>query len=203
MATNDPNIPEEEVNYPWRPRKQLMTNPEPDERTRLAAEAQAAQPQPPSEAQVPPPRDVHVPPRRPRGLPRKNAATRRIEQPLPPTEQPLPPAEQPAPSRPRRNTRARAPVNSAAELPAETGNNRAPAAARTQTAGNAQNVPKLAQVNSGPSRPRNGWQPLSPIQHPPSPIKYPSPSRRNTQPTQDNRERRAGRKQGNGGTARE
>ncbi|XP_062113071.1 uncharacterized protein LOC133824219 [Humulus lupulus] len=137
-----------------------------EELARLAVEAQAAQPQPPPEIQAPPPRDVHVPPHRPRGRPRKNAKRR--------TEQPLPPAEQPAPTGTCRNTRARAPVNSTVELPVETGNNRAPTAAQTQNPGNAQNVPEPAQENSGPSRPRNGWQPLSPIRHPPSPIRLSS-----------------------------
>ncbi|XP_062075717.1 uncharacterized protein LOC133779830 [Humulus lupulus] len=156
MAVNDHNIPEE--NYPQRPGKQPMTNPKPDERTkkrneelaRLAVEAQAAQPQPSQENQDPPPRDVHVPPRRPRGRPRKNAATRGAKQ-------PPPPAKQRAPLRPRRNTQARASPNSTAELPEETGNNRAPTEAWTQVPGNTQNVAESAWANSGPSRPRNGW----------------------------------------------
>ncbi|XP_062117990.1 uncharacterized protein LOC133831634 [Humulus lupulus] len=104
---------------------------------------------------------------------------------------------------PRRNTRAGAPVNSTVELPAETGNNRALATARTQNPGNTQNVPELAQANSAPSRRQNGWQPPSPIRHPPSPIRYLSPPRRNTQLTQGDKERRAGQKQGNGKIARE
>ena len=33
MAANDPNTPEEEVNYPRRPGKQPMRNPEPKERS--------------------------------------------------------------------------------------------------------------------------------------------------------------------------
>ena len=145
MATNNQNTPEE--NYPRRPGKQPMENPDIEERsestdsrgpppqprdedmyynperyvpiielenrqlkqllaeankrneelTRIAAEAQVAQPPPPRENQVPPPRDVHVPPWRPCGRPRKDAATRR------PT-QPLASAEPSAPPRPQRST---------------------------------------------------------------------------------------------------
>ncbi|XP_062113729.1 uncharacterized protein LOC133824766 [Humulus lupulus] len=139
MATNDPNIPEEEIldeaKYPQRLGKHPMENSDPDERSveledrqlrkqlaeakkcneelvRLSAEAQAAQAPPSPDTQALPPRDIHVPSRRPRGRPQKNAATRR-------GEKPPPLAEQPAPPRTRMRNRAEDPPNPTVEALAE------------------------------------------------------------------------------------
>ncbi|XP_062114650.1 uncharacterized protein LOC133825764 [Humulus lupulus] len=125
MATNDPNIPEEEIldeeEYPRHPGKQPMVDSDPDEMSeakkcneelaRLAAEAQAAQAPPPQDTQAPPPQDAQIPPCRPQGRLRKSATTGRAGP-------PLPPAEQPVPLRPRRGNRDEGPANPTAEAPA-------------------------------------------------------------------------------------
>ncbi|XP_062100198.1 uncharacterized protein LOC133806078 [Humulus lupulus] len=203
MAANDPNIPKEEIldedEYPQSPGKQPMLAEAKkcnEELARLVAEAQAAQAPPLQNSQATPPRDVHVPPRRPWGRPRKNAATRRAEQPSPPAEQPVQP-------RPWRGNQAEGAANPTVEAPAGIGNNQAPSKARTQNPGATQNVPEPDRANSGPSRPYNGRQPPSPIRHPPSPIRHPSPVQRDAQQAHRDRERRAGRRHGNEETARE
>ncbi|XP_062109423.1 uncharacterized protein LOC133820132 [Humulus lupulus] len=163
---------------------------------RLASEAQVAQAPPLQNAQALPPRDVHVPPRRPRGRPRKNAATRRAEQPPPPVEQPVQP-------RPRRGNQVDGAANPTAEAPTGIRNNRTPSEARTRNPSATQNVIEPDRANSGPSRPHNGRQPPSPIRHPPFPIRHPSPVRRDAQSTHRDRERQAGQRHGNEETAKE
>ncbi|XP_062093972.1 uncharacterized protein LOC133800005 [Humulus lupulus] len=150
-------IPKEQTphakDFPCWPGKQPMVDPDPEERLAEAKKCNGELARQVANAQAPP--------QRPRGRPHGSTAARRVKQ--------VPsPASQPTQPRSQRSNWAKAIANPTAKVPAETGNNRTPTAAQNLN-------PKSDRANSGPSRPDNGRQPLSPIRHPPSPIRHPSP----------------------------
>ncbi|XP_062118311.1 uncharacterized protein LOC133831925 [Humulus lupulus] len=111
----------------------------------------------------------------PGGRPRGSTAARMAEQ-RAQQAQPRPKTNN-GNGRPGGNTQNTARNNPTRNVPAGTGNNRAPLVARNDNPEPIRNNPKPVRANSSPSRPNNGRPPPSPVRHLPSPIRHPSPGR--------------------------